>query len=160
MSSTALRSVIVMVGLLAVSFGGCHRGGAGQAKYVPAAERARTALAAVLDDWKAGSAATVVPSSVGSIQVADTHRPPGRRLQRYEILGEVPNEGGPRLYSVTLSLDNPAEQKKARYLVVGIDPLWVFHQEDYDMLSHWDHPMHGPETATKGEGSGAKSPNR
>jgi hypothetical protein len=30
---------------------------------------------------------------------------------------------------------------KVRYIVLGIDPLFVFRQEDFDLLMHWDHHM-------------------
>ncbi len=28
-----------------------------------------------------------------------------------------------------------------RFLVVGIDPILVFRQEDYELISHWEHKM-------------------
>ena len=46
-----------------------------------------------------------------------------------------------RAFAVRLSLENPPEVQVVRYLVVGNDPLWVFRQEDYEMISHWEHPM-------------------
>jgi hypothetical protein len=55
------------------------------------------------------------------------------------------------VFTVKLTLEDPATELKARYVVVGIDPVWVFRQEDYDMLSHWDHPMKG---AGEGKASG------
>jgi hypothetical protein len=55
----------------------------------------------------------------------------------YEMLGEVSGEG-PRTFVVRLKLDNPVAKREVRYYLVGIDPLWVFRQEDYDALVHWD----------------------
>ena len=26
-------------------------------------------------------------------------------------------------------------------MIVGIDPLWIFRHEDYDLLLHWEHQM-------------------
>ena len=38
-----------------------------------------------------------------------------------------------------------AELPVVRFVVFGIDPLWVFRQEDYEMFAHWEHLMDGPE---------------
>ena len=40
-----------------------------------------------------------------------------------------------------LKLSNPTAEKRERYVIVGIDPLWIFRQEDYDLLLHWEHQM-------------------
>ena len=42
---------------------------------------------------------------------------------------------------VRLVLAGPAEERRERYVVVGLDPVWVFAYPDYEMLMHWDHPM-------------------
>jgi hypothetical protein len=112
---------------------------AGYERYVPDAAKAQEALDQVLSAWKNGEAAGPLKSESGpiTIQVADTTRRPGQRLVDYEILGEVSGEG-PRTFVVRLNLDNPAADREARYYLVGIDPLWVFRQEDYDALIHWE----------------------
>jgi hypothetical protein len=46
-----------------------------------------------------------------------------------------------RCFAVRITLDNPAEEQRVRFIVIGVDPLWVFREEDYTMLSHWDHAM-------------------
>jgi hypothetical protein len=70
----------------------------------------------------------------------DQHRRPGQTLENFTILGEVSGDGG-RWFEVELHLDEPPQKVQVRYVVVGIDPLWIFRQVDYEMLSHWDHPM-------------------
>jgi hypothetical protein len=72
--------------------------------------------------------------------VGDTHRRAGQKLARYEIVGELPSDEG-RLFAVRVHLENPAAEAKVNFLVVGIDPLWVFRQEDYQMVTHWEHNM-------------------
>ena len=52
-----------------------------------------------------------------------------------------PESDGPRVFTVKLTLVNPGEEVKARYVVMGLDPLWVIRNEDFEMLAHWDHPM-------------------
>jgi hypothetical protein len=61
-------------------------------------------------------------------------------LEDFEILGEVPGATA-RCFAVRLKLREPVGDEKVRYAVFGIDPLWVFRQEDLEMLSHWEHPM-------------------
>lgn len=124
--------------LIAVSMAGCGRPSTSCESYVPAAALAQEALDQVLSAWKEGQPAgsLAFKSAPITIQVADATRKPGQQLVDYELLGEVSGEG-PRTFVVRLKLDNPAAQIEARYYLVGIDPLWVFRQEDYDALIHW-----------------------
>jgi hypothetical protein len=131
--------------------------GAGKdsARYTPPEQSARDALEAVLRSWQSGEPAGMIETARPRVGVVDTHRRPGQRLARYEILGEVSAEGQ-RTFVVRLALEDPREEQKARYLVVGIDPLWVFRQEDYDMLIHWDCAR--PDEEEKAKGSAPKTP--
>lgn len=117
---------------------GCGRSN-GFERYVPAAELAADALEQVLAAWQSGDAAGPLASRSApiTIQVADTTRQPGQRLVDYEVLGEISGEG-PRTFMVRLKLENPNLEEKAVYYLVGIDPLWVFRQEDYDAVVHWE----------------------
>lgn len=136
----ALAALFATHGILLASAGGCAPATvSGYDRYVPTAELAETALRQVLDTWKSGQTATELAFRAEPItlQVADTTRRPGQRLVDYELLGEVSGEG-PRVFVVRLKLDNPRKVEDARYYLVGIDPLWVFRQEDYDALAHWD----------------------
>jgi hypothetical protein len=110
-------------------------------RYYPPDDRARPALEAALAAWQRGDPPGQVPGATNpTVQMADTHRTPGQRLKAFAVLGVAPGNG-PRVFTVRLTLENPDAELKARFVVVGIDPIWVFRQEDYDMLSHWDHPM-------------------
>ena len=118
----------------------CNRySSSGYERYVPSAARAQEALDLVLAAWKNGEPAGPLAfnSAAITIQVADSTRRPGQRLVDYELLGEVSGEG-PRTFVVRLKLDNPSAEREVRYYLVGIDPLWVFRQDDYDALIHWD----------------------
>lgn len=55
--------------------------------------------------------------------------------------------GKARPFAVRLVLDKPSETVATRYLVMGQDPLWVFRQEDFERMLHWEHKMDG-EAAT------------
>jgi hypothetical protein len=134
--------------LLVIVAGGCTGRARDGKRFVPSVENARQALEAALRDWQAGSQPGKVASTSPSVQVVDSHRQPGQRLASFEILGEVGGEG-PRCFLVRLSLQQPAQEARARYVVVGVDPLWVFREEDFEMLTHWDHPMSEPDEKKK-----------
>jgi hypothetical protein len=125
--------------LFGVALSGCSSEGV--AKYTPTEDRARGALTATLDAWQTSKPEVALAET--KINVSDTHRRAGQQLKTYEILGELPADNG-RRFQVKLQLDNPAAEEKVQYLVVGIDPIWVFRQEDYDLIAHWDHPMTPP----------------
>ena len=69
-------------------------------------------------------------------------------------LGAVDNV---RPFAVRLLLDTPAETITTRYLVVGQDPLWVFRQEDYELILHWEHKMTDEERGSSPESPTAKT---
>jgi hypothetical protein len=131
---------------------GCDKPATPPDQFIPSSAIAHEALDATLRAWQSGAAPAPVDGGKRSVQVADTHRTPGQSLASYKILGETAVDGG-RRFVVRLELENPTGAEKARYLVVGIDPLWVFRQEDYDMIAHWDHPMPAEQTAPAGEPS-------
>jgi len=144
---TRIAGPILWLGLFAVV--GCSS--PSPEKFVPAANRAEHTLAMVLDAWKSGS--TVDNIDGISVRISDTKRRQGQVLKAFEIIGELPSDSG-RRFQVKLTLDKPTAEQRVQYLVVGIDPLWVFRQEDYDMLTHWDHPM--PAAETKAENNPPK----
>ena len=113
---------------------------------------ARKAVAAVLDAWAEGRPAGASAATRPDVYVVDKHRRPGQRLARYDILGELSHDKA-RDFAVRLRLENPDERPVVRFLVVGIDPLWVFREEDYAMITHWMHPMEGPSDRTSGRWS-------
>ena len=132
---------VVAAGLLVLA-AGC--GGADDPnRFFPPDDRARQALDAALTAWQQGSAPGPVPGTANPVvQFVDSHNGPGRRLRGYTVLGLAPGDG-PRVFTVQLKLDGPAAEVRTRYHVLGIDPVWVIRQEDYDMLNHWEH-RHGP----------------
>lgn len=135
-------ATILIVCLLTVA--GCR--GRTNADYVPPPDSARRALVLVLDSWNRGEP----PGPIGAaptVEVGDAHRKLGQKLVSYEVLGELPSSDG-RRFAVRLKLDNPAAEETVNYLVIGIDPLWVFRDEDFTMATHWEHNM-PPDAATK-----------
>jgi hypothetical protein len=127
--------------LMAIGASGCGgRRAEGFERFIPPSATARVALTAVLDAWREGRPPEEGVGPKRNVHVVDKQRKSGQRLARYEILGEVIANKG-RGFAVRLSFENPEEQPVVRFLVVGIEPLWVFRQEDFEMISHWMHPM-------------------
>jgi hypothetical protein len=110
------------------------------ARYTPQADVGEQALRDALTAWQNGQPTPIAVADKPRIEVVDAYRRPGQTLKEFRILGEVAGSGG-RWYEVQLNLDGPAQVEQVRYVVIGINPLWVFRQADYEMLSHWDHPM-------------------
>ena len=126
--------------------------------YTPSLTLAEDAVRRCMDAWKAGHNAAEVPGINPAVCISDVGRKPGQRLESYRILGETRGSTG-RTIAVTLNLTNPPEEVKARYIVVGIDPLLVFRQEDYDLLMHWDHRMPEVPANTPSPGESSTNPN-
>jgi hypothetical protein len=129
----ALAAVVAACGI------GCGPRGGEAARYVPSAEASREALTEALAAWQDDR----TPAKVGgnaAVQLVDRQRQNGRKLRSFAVLGEVPGEG-PRCFAVRLTLEGPDEEKRARFVIIGADPVWVFRHEDYQMMLHWDCPM-------------------
>jgi hypothetical protein len=111
-----------------------------RARYMPPEDKARAALAVALRAWQQGNVGPLAIDTEIGVELVDQGRRDGQMLKHFTILGEVSMDGG-RWFEVELFLDKPLETERERYCVIGIDPLWVFRQTDYEQLAHWDHPM-------------------
>jgi hypothetical protein len=122
---------------------GCRNKSEGFERYVPASGVARAAVESMLKAWTEGRPIGEAAATHPEVFVVDKHRKDGQKLARHELIGEVSTDRA-RGFAVRLTLENPDEQEVARYMVVGIDPIWVFRQEDFELISHWMHPMPKP----------------
>ena len=104
----------------------------------PGIAPARTALVATLDAWKSGRREGGTIGSNPSIGIVDSLRAE-RLLIDYEILGALSVVDKARPFAVRLVLESPRGTLTCRYVVLGQDPLWVFRQDDLDMMLHWEH---------------------
>jgi hypothetical protein len=155
-----LGRALIVIALLMAS--GCEKTPPPADRYVPAPDAAQSALHACLMEWKEGRDVGPISGRTPAVNVVDSHRRTGQTLEEFDILGEVPG-GGFRQFAVRLTLNPPAQEERVRYIVIGIDPLWVFRQEDYDMLAHWDHvmdpePPPAPTTPSENAGSTPEAP--
>ena len=115
--------------------------GPSRERFTPAPQVAEESLTSALTAWREQRKTDEIEGKP-AIRVVDTTRKPGQTLERFEVLSESKITGEGRCYLVKLVFANPAAEIRVRYVVVGIDPVWVFRKEDYDRLAHWEHPMH------------------
>jgi hypothetical protein len=118
---------------------GCRNASPNFERYVPDPGVARAAVVAILESWLKGDSPDVIVGNRPEVHLVDKQRQ-GQRLRHYEIVGEVPAKNA-RGFAVRLSVGDAEDKQGVVYLVVGTDPIWVFRQEDYEMISHWMHPM-------------------
>jgi hypothetical protein len=133
MASVSERTVLVTAVLGSLAWTGCGKSGKVE-DFTPAADNARKALTAALDHWIAGNKPGSVPGTSPAVEVVDTLWKGGQKLKSYEILSDSAQGSGPRTFNVRLTLDKgpPIE---TQYMVIGIDPLWVYRKEDFAKLS-------------------------
>lgn len=125
--------------LLIFAFG-CTTDVADPAKPI-SVETADRALVATLVAWKSGRRDTgEFLGSKPAVGVVDTLRRL-RPLRDYEVVGPLAAVDNVRPFAVRLVLGEPSETVTTRYLMVGQDPIWVFRQEDYDLIFHWEHKI-------------------
>jgi hypothetical protein len=112
---------------------GCSRQGTKSQDFTPPADKARQALEAALNHWQSGKPPGTVPETSPTVEVVDSKWRGGQKLKSFEILAE---ESGtePRFFKVRLTLTQ-GQPIEVRYAVVGIDPLWVYREEDFNALS-------------------------
>ena len=134
---SALAALVAAV--LLPPLAGCSQKAHRNEDFVPSEHSARSALDAYLRAWARGDTAQRVPGTEPAVMSADTLRGQNRTLTAYKILGPVPAEA-PLCFAVHLTLGNPPAEVRERYVVVGIDPLWVWRYDDYLMITHWSHP--------------------
>lgn len=111
---------------------GCNK--SAEEKYTPSAANARQALEMALTQWQSGQEkpAQFAFEKV-KVEVVDQAWTTGQKLERFEIVSEEPNSGGPRVFSVKLK--TVKGEQTAKYYVVGIDPLWIYGEADYRKLT-------------------------
>ncbi len=119
---------------------GCTPGGQRNEDFIPAQDTAQVALEAYLRAWAAGVSGQPVPGTRPAVFAADELRATGRTLSEFTVLGPVPADA-PRCLAVRLTLGKPRQVVRERYIVVGIDPIWIIRYDDYQMVTHWDHAM-------------------
>ena len=121
--------------IVALCVCGCGRS---ESDYKPSPTAARDTLTAGLTAWQEGKpAGDLPPAGKGQPQVhfVDYQWSAGKRLASFKMLDETPAlDGSTQMFRVELELAGEKPQE-AKYYVVGIDPLWVMRDRDYEQTS-------------------------
>lgn len=120
--------------LAALALSGCSGANRNELDVVPGADKARAALEKALTAWKNGEPCGKIQAESPSIQVVDHVWQSGKKLSAFEIL-KAEEKSGPRWFSVKLTYLGSAEPQVEAYAVLGIDPLWVFREKDFQKTS-------------------------
>jgi hypothetical protein len=130
--ASPVRGGLLCFALLMFFCPGCGRG------LSPTASRAREALSAALTAWQGGDSVGKIESASLPVMAVDSVWHKGRKLAGFEILDEVTEDDGLRRFSVRLQLGEPAATESAQYVVVGLSPIWVYREEDYQRSRSWE----------------------
>jgi hypothetical protein len=141
-ASRGLEIGSLAIAILAVVLNGCDAPTPAERTDVfrPEADLAEAALKASLQAWREGRVGGPASALSRKVEVSDSYRSAGRPLKAYQVLGAVGSDEI-RSFAVRLSFENPPEDEVVRYVVIGNDPLWVFRQEDFERIAHWEHKM-------------------
>jgi hypothetical protein len=136
--------------LILLAAAGCGNG----VSTAPSKEIARSALETALKSWKEGGMPGELPGTGNpKVEVHDTHWSQGDALESFEILGED-EAAGEKRFSVRLSLSKPKQTDEVQYHVLGLDPVMVFRDEDYERNINMEN---GPSTSKAGRRKGGAS---
>lgn len=126
-----------LIGLLAI---GCAPTPDDSKTPLPTPADARAAMEAAIGCWKAGKPTGRRESTTPPVQVMDSFRKPGQAIVSWEILGQTTLERAVAM-TVRVKFTSPEATETIRFLLLGTDPVLVFRQEDYDLMSHFEHRM-------------------
>ena len=101
---------------------------------------ARRAVETSLKAWCDSPGLPLSGSPAPKVMFVDQRRRPGQALRTFRVLSDSKGEGF-RRFPVKLSLAEPDESRVVAYCVFGIDPIWVYRSEDFDLIMHWECPM-------------------
>jgi hypothetical protein len=139
------RKPLAWVALLAgtLLLGGC--GTRRAQRFIPSEESAERTLKTALTAWQNGKRPpSLIQETTPAVHLVDTNFKPGQKLARFTVLGPTTGDAQ-RCYAVRLTFDDPPEEVRARFVVMGLDPLWVVRYEDFERMCHWAMPDHTTE---------------
>lgn len=134
MAANRLAFMRLIIIVMVIGFTGCRHKSASE--FTPSSDKGRAALDTALKSWKDGQKpGTVAGTSKPVVQVVDSDWSDGQKLTSYEIVNDEPPAGqGPRTFTVRLTTGD-GKAREVKYMVVGIDPLLIYRDMDYDKLS-------------------------
>jgi hypothetical protein len=104
---------------------------------LPSTVQARQALQSSLDAWKAGKPATAMAGEKPSIEIVDFEWKAGKVLSDYTLGQDSPGQGVQTL-SASLTIKGESGPKEVKYMVLGLEPMRIFRDEDYNRAMNMD----------------------
>lgn len=130
------RSMTIPALTAVLAIAGC---GGSSSKYTPTGESAKETLTHALTAWQKGEKYGQVSNANPPINVSDFQWEGGKGLESFEILGEEPVPGqSNKMFSVSLKLKGGKSATKTKYVVVGVNPVWVYQEENFKRLLNMD----------------------
>lgn len=137
---------MVLALFLCLNTGGC---GGSSKNYAPTAEGAKETLDRALSAWQKGEKSNSLETASPPINVSIADWQAGKVLEKFEILKEEPVPGEVnKMFSTNLRLKGAKSDTKARFIVIGREPIWVYGENDFKNLLNMDNNK--PATKTKG----------
>jgi hypothetical protein len=128
-----------LIPITLAALAGCRGGSAS----LPSTDVSRQALQVSLDAWKAGKTTASLASGKPCIEPVDFEWKAGKILTDFTIGEHSPGEGTQTL-SASLTLKGEPGPKEVKYMVLGVDPVRIFRDEDYNRAMNMDN---APSTA-------------
>jgi hypothetical protein len=125
-------TLLLVPGLMLLALSGCSRL-RDEKDVVPNPDKAQGALEKALTAWKDGQKCGTVQAESQKIHVVERVWQSGKKLTAFEVI-RADDKPGARWFAVKLTLKDAAPQQ-VNYAVMGLDPLWVFREEDYNQAS-------------------------
>ncbi len=126
-----LKTAVLLI--LSTALAGCEGGSAP----LPSASAAREALDTALGTWKAGKPASSLLALKPAVEAVDFDWKAGKVLSDYTVGDEAPGQGV-RTLSATLTIQGGPSPKSVRYFLLGVDPVRVFRDEDFQRAMNMD----------------------
>jgi hypothetical protein len=124
-------TLLAVFGLVLCASSGCSRL-RNELDILPNEDKARAALDVALSAWKDGQKVGTIQRDSQKIEVLERVWKSGKKLSAYEIV-KAEDKPGPRWFTVKLTLQG-SQPQQVSYAVLGIDPLWVYREEDYNQM--------------------------
>lgn len=134
------RSLLILLATLA----GCGGGSAP----LPSVEAAKQALQSSLDAWKAGRPASSLTEGKPRIEAVDFEWKSGKVLESY-TLGAQASEQGTQTFAASLKLKGEPAAKDVKYMVLGLDPVHIYRDEDYTRAMNMDNAPATPKPKSR-----------
>jgi hypothetical protein len=122
-----------LIPIALAALAGCGGGSAP----LPSTDTARQSLKAALDAWKAGKPPSSLVAEKPSIEPVDFEWKAGKVLADYSI-GEQTSGQGSQDFSASITIKGEPGPKEVKYMVLGLDPVRIFRDQDYNQAMNMD----------------------